>query len=1184
MTTILVVDDNETNRYLIRTILSAAGYTVIAAEHGDAALVLARAHPPDLIISDVLMPVMDGYALRRACLHDAQLTKIPFIFYTATFLDPQNEQLGIQLGAARYITGPVDNHTLLDHVDAVLHCTPEHSAVAAENLADEDSFYRLYNEVLIQKLEDKMQDLTLANQQLREREQFVTNILDGLSAHIAILAADGAILAVNQAWRAFAAANPPVTANVCEGANYLTVCDDAARKGVLEAAQLGSAIRSVLAGEQESAELEYACHSPSERRWFTARVTRFLGDAHARVIVAHENITHRVQAEQALRVSESALRRSQEVAHVGHWTWDTRTNTVTWSDEMKRIFGLDPAQFDGDLNVVIERVIHPDDRAHVFAMNEAVVRDAQPAGTEYRVVWSDGQVRTVWAQPGDRDVDAAGQIVRLSGVVQDITERKYIESELAASVQRLSLAARAARLGIWEANFDSGVEVWDDSMYEIYGVTRGVFAPTQAAWRSLIHPDDLPRLIVAEQAAIERGTRMHNIFRIVHPGGAVRWIESDAEVLCDAGGRPQRLVGVNRDVTATVESEQRQRLHSAALEAAANGIVITNRDGIIESVNPAFALLTGYSPAEAIGKNPRDLVRSGRQTQSFYKRMWQMILAGNIWRGELVNRRKDGSLYHEEQTITPVRDQDGEITHFIGIKQDISARVREEHERTELLAQVQAQADQLVQIMRSVPEGVVLLDAACGIVQANPQAKTYLHRLLPGAHGGPLTQIGDQLLEDILTPPPAGGWHLVRAQEEEFEVAAQPVAAGPLAAGWVLVLRNVTEHRALHRQLQRQERMAAVGQLAAGIAHDFNNIMSVIITYAQLLGETPALGERERSQLSTIHDQAMRATQMIRQILDFSRRSVMERHTFDLLPLLKEQHKLLAQTLPENIEIRLTYDQAEHIIHADPTRMQQMLVNLAVNARDAMPEGGVLHMELHRVHIEATAPPVPTMLAGDWLRLRISDTGVGMAPGVISHIFEPFFTTKAPGKGTGLGLAQVHGIVAQHEGHITVESAPGVGTTFSIYFPAIEVLSSNGVAVSSTITVNLPHGRGEMVLVVEDEDVVRRAVVDLLEVLRYRTCEASNGSDALQMLQTQVDTIDLVMSDVVMPKLGGLGLLQAMRQRGHSVPLILLTGHPIGLELADLKAQGLSAWLVKPPPLKDLAETIAHVLRSARHT
>lgn len=760
------------------------------------------------------------------------------------------------------------------------------------------------------------------------------------------------------------------------------------------------------------------------------------------------------------------------------------------------------------------------------------------------------------------------------------TDSRMHNVELTSLLHRLPISTRAARLGIWEADLVSSSEEWGDTMYAIYGVSRQSFTPSQAAWHALIHPDDLPRVMEARRIAVDSGTHLHQRFRIVRPDGEVRWVESDAEVIFDAAGKPQRLIGVNRDVTENVVDEQQQRLRIVALEAAANGVVITDRNGVIEWVNPAFAMLTGYTPAEAIGKNPRDLVRSGLQSPSFYQQMWDTILSGNVWRGELINRRKDGSLYYEEQTITPVRNDDGVITHFIGIKQNISHRVQEARERNQLLAQVQMQADQLAQIMRSVPDGVALLDATGCIVQANPQAEFFLHKLAPNAlESGPITRLGDRLLEEILEPPPSGSWHLVRTRDEEFEVVAQRAADGRLAASWVLVLRDATEQSSLHRQLQRQERLAAVGQLAAGIAHDFNNIMSIIVAYAQLLGESPGLNERQRSQLDTIQQQALRATQMIRQILDFSRRSVMDRSTFDLLPLLKEQYKFLKQTLPENIELQLHYDQAEHIICADPTRIQQLLVNLAINARDAMPNGGLLRIELSRVHLDAAALPLPTMLPGDWLRLCVSDTGVGMTPDVLEHIFEPFFTTKPPGKGTGLGLAQVHGIVAQHEGHIMVESAPGAGATFSLYFPAVEVLDSANVVHAQTRMANLPHGHGELVLVVEDEDEVRRSLVELLETLHYRTCEASNGDAALQMLEDQVNAIDLILSDVVMPQLGGLGLLQEMRRRNCSIPLILLTGHPLGVDPDELKSQGLSRWLSKPPPIKELAEAIAQTLR-----
>lgn len=716
-------------------------------------------------------------------------------------------------------------------------------------------------------------------------------------------------------------------------------------------------------------------------------------------------------------------------------------------------------------------------------------------------------------------------------------------TELTTLLRRLSISTRAAGLGIWETDLASDREEWDDTMYAIYGVARQSFTPSQAAWRALVHPADLPLIVDAERIEASSGTRFHHLFRIVRPDGEVRWIESDAEVAFDAAGKAQRLIGVNRDVTEKVLSEQQHRLRLVALEAAANGILITDRNGAIEWVNPAFTTLTGYTLAEAIGKNPRELVRSGKHPPAFYQQMWDTILSGNVWRGELINRRKDGSLYHEEQTITPVTNDAGVITHFIGVKQDISARMQEESERNQLLARVQMQADQLAQIMRSVPDGVALLDTTRRIVQANPLAEVLLGRLAPDALEGTLTRLGDRLLDEILSPSPPGGWHLVRTSTEEFEVAAQPVAAGPLAAGWVLVIRNVTERRALHRQLERQERLAAVGQLTAGIAHDFNNIMSVIVAYAQLLGETPGLSERKRSELNTIQEQALRATQMIRQ---------------------------------------MHYDQAEHIIRADPTRIQQLLLNLAINARDAMPHGGLLRIELSQVHLDAAATPLPTMPPGDWLRLRVSDTGVGMTSDVLNHIFEPFFTTKPPGQGTGLGLAQVYGIVAQHEGHIVVESAPGAGATFSLYFPAVEVLDGSNVVLASTSVAHLPHGHGELVLVVEDEEVVRRSLVELLGILHYRTCEAGNGVAALQMLEEQAGAIDLVLSDVVMPQSGGLRLLQEMQRRGYAIPLILLTGHALGIDLEELRSQGLSGWLAKPPPIKELAEAVAQALHTAR--
>ncbi|MCB0055317.1 MAG: PAS domain-containing protein, partial [Caldilinea sp.] len=455
--------------------------------------------------------------------------------------------------------------------------------------AEWQGFYREYNEILIGKLEQKMAELAQANQTLAARERFALDTLDGLSAHIAIVNHDGVIEAVNKAWRDFSTANNASRGNVCEGANYLAVCDAAAGANAAEAGAFAAAVRAVLAGEAAVHAIEYPCHSASEQRWFIGRVTRFPGDGPPRAIVAHENITARVLAENALRASEAALRRSQEVAHVGHWTWDTRANTVTWSDEMKRIFGLDPETFDGDLDEVIQHAIHPDDRARVFAMNEAVIHDARPADTEYRVVWPDDTVRVVWARPGDRLTDSQGNIVQLSGIVQDITERKRVEAELRQSVQRLSIATQAGGLGIWESDVRSGTQTWDERTRAIYGSGSDETPTTYERWKQSVHPEDLPGILANEQEAIARGVSIHNRFRIVRPDGSIRHVETHAEPRFGEDGALECLVGVDQDITEWVESEERVRLQSAALEAAANAIVITDAAGSIQWVNPAFS-------------------------------------------------------------------------------------------------------------------------------------------------------------------------------------------------------------------------------------------------------------------------------------------------------------------------------------------------------------------------------------------------------------------------------------------------------------------------------------------------------------------------------------------------------------------------------------------------------------------
>jgi two-component system cell cycle sensor histidine kinase/response regulator CckA len=420
----------------------------------------------------------------------------------------------------------------------------------------------------------------------------------------------------------------------------------------------------------------------------------------------------------------------------------------------------------------------------------------------------------------------------------------------------------------------------------------------------------------------------------------------------------------------------------------------------------------------------------------------------------------------------------------------------------------------------------------------------------------------------------------VTADGRSFQVIARPIEDGATLTGWVMVIRDVTQQREIEQRVQQQERLAAVGQLAAGIAHDFNNIMATVVLYAQMTARMEGLHPTVRERMETIDQQAGHATNLIQQILDFSRRAVLERRPLNLAPLLKEHVRLLEHTLPESIEITLDCEPDEgdtlFTVNADPTRVQQMVTNLALNAREAMPQGGELRVGLERILVRpGESPLLPEMEPGEWITVTVSDTGTGIPPDVLPHIFEPFFTTRAP-LGSGLGLAQVHGIVGQHGGRIDVETQVGEGTTFTIYLP---VHRSEPSPVSPRAELPaLPTGRGETILVVEDDAVVRKALADSLEMLNYQVLEVSHGQEALETLEERQGEIALVLSDVVMPRMSGTALLHALKERGLTVQVVMLTGHPIRREMEELRTQGMADWLPKPPRLEQLAEVVARAL------
>lgn len=500
-----------------------------------------------------------------------------------------------------------------------------------------------------------------------------------------------------------------------------------------------------------------------------------------------------------------------------------------------------------------------------------------------------------------------------------------------------------------------------------------------------------------------------------------------------------------------------------------------------------------------------------------------------------------------------------------------------------LYRKLQEQANQMQTIMQSINHGLILIDCNWQVLLANPAAQSYLSILDGITPDGRLTKLGDVEIERLLEGCNGGipkTLDLVSRSKppHTFEVQGAAIGAKEDPSGWVMVIADVTDERQAQRYTQQQERLAAVGQLAAGIAHDFNNIMGAIVIYAQTLQmQTTDTGGRRR--LDTIISQAKHASNLIRQILDFSRRSVLERMVVDLMPFIKELVQLLRRTLPENINLELSYDQNAFVIDADITRIQQALMNLAVNARDAMPNGGDLAIHLSHLVIDKNQPsPVPTMQLGHWLDFSITDTGTGIPPEVQDHIFEPFFTTKEVGAGTGLGLAQVYGIVQQHGGEIAVQSQVGEGTTFHLYFPLID--EPTQLVTPPALSRELSNPSEATILVVEDEAAMRAALEDILRLKGYKVILTANGKEALKVIETTPD-VTLILTDLVMPVMGGEELRDAVHQLKPDMAILFMTGYAPPHSLAWVQQQPNRLQLIqKPFSADDILARIGEMLAS----
>lgn len=629
---------------------------------------------------------------------------------------------------------------------------------------------------------------------------------------------------------------------------------------------------------------------------------------------------------------------------------------------------------------------------------------------------------------------------------------------------------------------------------------------------------------------------------------------------------------------ALVESEARYR---TLFEDARDAIMITTRQGEIVDFNYAALMLFGYSRDEMLVLNSAELYADPKDRQIFQTAIEK---AGAVRNFEVRLRARTGLEMVCLLTASLRHGPDGETLGYQSIIRDITEQKSAQKALRESETRFRSVAETAV-------DAIVLVDNNREILYWNPAAETIFGYPPQEALGnqlavlfsrqgktGAIVQI-EKLLESIADQP-GRVFEVVgrRKGGEEFPLELSLTAWEASGSRFYsATIRDLSKAKEALQLAQSQDRLAAVGQLAAGIAHDFNNILGTIMLYAELLLKRGELPPEDREELGTIFKQAQRGAALTSQILDFGRKSVMAFQPVDLISFLKEMVDLLSRTLPESVRLRIEPESGRFVVNADTTRLQQAIMNLALNARDAMPQGGELDFELGVAEYGPTdAPPYPGMPPGEWVWLRVSDTGGGIPEAALAHIFEPFFTTKAPGEGTGLGLAQVYGIVRLHGGYIDVTSHPGRGTSFVLYLPE----TREPVAPSSAHDIpETAIGGGETILVVEDDAATREAVGKILVSLQYQPLFASTGEEALHIYTQHPGEIDLVLSDLVMPVLGGKALYEALLQVDPQAKVVLMTGYPLGKGTRQLIEERRVVWLQKPFSTDTVGRTLRRVLK-----
>ena len=864
-----------------------------------------------------------------------------------------------------------------------------------------------------------------------------------------------------------------------------------------------------------------------------------------------------------------------------------------FNDQLQSMTGYKEEELKKGTVCSIDPLILTEDMEKIRISVENAIRKRTHFEVAYRITHRDGDIR-YFLERGRPILGANGKSQYIDGIIFDVTDRKRAEEALRTSEAQLSNAMKIAQLGYWEYDVANDLFVFNDHFYAIFRTSAekvGGYQMSSARYAQLfVHPDDMPVVNLEIQKAIESTDPNYSRqieHRIIYADGEIGYISVRLFIVKDSQGRTVKTYGANQDVTdrkraeeALRESEERYRI---LVENAGEAICVA-QEGMLKFANKKAEELSGRTQTELLSTAFENFIHPDDRDFVLERQVkrQQGIAVPSSYSFRLI--AKSGEVKWVESDVVIINWEDRFAT--LNFLRNISDRKRADEALRESESNLQSVFD-------AVPVGICFMkDRVYRRANRNwCETFGYPEESLLGKTPELLYEnkeeylrVGEELYGQLLKDGIASVCSKLKRSDGEFRdvvLTAKPLDSQNIEAGTVVVIRDITrqkraeeEKEMLEGKLRQAQKIESIGTLAGGIAHDFNNILGIILGNTELAIDDVPEWNPARNNLDEVRKACLRAKDVVRQILAFSRKSETEQKTISMAAVVTESLKLLRASIPTSIDIRQNIADDIDDILGDPTQIHQIMINLCTNAAHAMEnEGGTLEVAVENTLIDADiASRYADLHPGPYVQLKVSDTGDGINPEVIDRIFDPYFTTKDVGKGTGLGLSVVHGIVNSHNGRITFLSNAGKGTTFNIFFPAIERQCQKKPKQLHM----LPTGQ-ERVLFVDDETSIVNLNQHRLERLGYKVTPQTDSFEALRLFRSDPNQFDLVITDMTMPKMTGDKLAQEIFKIRPDMPIILSTGYSDKISEARAQELGIRKYIEKPIEIEKLAGSVREV-------